>query len=429
MVKQIKNKANILIVFRHMAIPMRSVLRDLLYSFGKYSGHRVFYLNLAIRKVPAYLATVPFDLIIFHTMFLNARWQPERFAALRHKVQILKKIKGVKVALPQDEFYNPKLLCEFIREFDIRHVFSVLPESEWKNIYREVDFSKVQFHPVLTAYLGQDLLKKIDKRKRLYPERDIDIGYRTLGMIDKTHAWYGRHGYLKMFIADRVKKRATERGLVCDISNQPKDVINGDDWYWFLLRCKYVIGTEGGTSIMDWDGSLHERTGRFVKEHPEADYGEIEHHCFLGLDGTFKGFAISPRHLEACATETCQVLTEGQYNGILVSGKHYIELKKDFSNLDEVLDTIIQDGRRQEITRRAFQDIVGSGNYSYEHYTNYVVETALPNLGGTHISWHKKIWIRLLFNYMKLIDLINWGVLFFLYQGGRLLRKVLTGAG
>jgi hypothetical protein len=426
LVKSKKNKANILIVFRHMAIPMRPVLWDLLYSFGKYSGHRVFYLNLAIRKVPAYLTTIPFELIVFHTMFLNARWQPARFEKLRRKVQILKKMQGVKVALPQDEFYNPKLLCEFINEFDIRHVFSVLPESEWKNIYRDVDFSKVQFHRVLTAYLGQDLIKKIFKRKRLYPERDIGIGYRTLGMTHKTHAWYGRHGFLKISIADRVKAKAEERGIVCDISNQPKDVINGDDWYWFLLRCKYQLGTEGGTSIMDWDGSLHERTARFVKAHPEADFDEIERNCFPGIDGKFKGFAISPRHLEACATETCQVLTEGQYNGILVPGKHYIELKKDFSNLDAVLDMIVQDDRRQEITRRAFQDIVASGNYNYERFTKFVVETSLPNLQDSYGIQQNRIWIGLVFNYMKFVDRINWGVLLILYQGGRLLRKMLT---
>ena len=73
---------------------------------------------------------------------------------------------------------------------------------------------------------------------------------------------------------------------------------------------------------MDWDGQVHEATGKYVKNHPDADYDEIERNCFPGMDGTFKGVAISPRHLEACATETCQILIEGHYNGILVPDKH-----------------------------------------------------------------------------------------------------------
>jgi hypothetical protein len=419
-------KANILIVFYHMAVPMRSTLRDLLYSFGKYSGHRVFYLNLALRSVPAYLLEIPFDLIIFHTLFLNSHWQPGRFNRIRQKVQSLKAIQAVKIALPQDEFFNSKLLCEFINEFNIRYVFSVQPESEWKNIYRDIDFNKVTFHRVLTAYLGKDLLKKIAKRKRLQQVRDVDIGYRTLGMTHKTHAWYGRHGFLKVEIAERVKRRATERGVKCDISHEPGDVINGDNWYWFLMRCKYQLGTEGGTSLMDWDGQLHEATGKYVKNHPDADYDEIERNCFPGMDGTFKGVAISPRHLEACATETCQILIEGHYNGILVPDKHYIELKKDFSNLDQVIDTVIRDDQRERITRQAYKDIVASGTFSYPKFTDFVVTTALKDFTNPRRGSFSTQWVDLIYRYSKTLDFLNWAALFFIYRAGKMLRAIFS---
>lgn len=418
-------KLNILIVFNHMAVPMRSTLWDLLYSFGRYSGHRVFYLNLAIRDVPSYLLDIPFDLIIFHTLFLNSHWQPERFEKLKGKVMKLKDSPAVKIGLPQDEFYNSKLLCEFINEFDLTHVFSVQPEEEWKNIYRDVDFRKVKFHRVLTAYLGEDLLRKIHRRKSRQQVRDIDIGYRTLGMTHKTHAWYGRHGFLKVEIADRVKARALERNIRCDISHHPRDVINGDNWYWFLMRCKYQLGTEGGTSIMDFDGQLHRETGQYVREHPDADYDEIERYCFPGLEGTFKGVAISPRHLEACATETCQILTEGHYNGILQPGRHYIELKKDFCNLDEVLDAVVRDDQRERITRQAYEDIVVSGDYSYEKFTDFVIKTSLPGYRGREISQRQKLRLELAHKYTKLTDYLNWTILFFLYQAGTLVRKVM----
>src|SRR6185369_9471689 len=97
-----------------------------------------------------------------------------------------------------------------------------------------------------------------------------------------------------------------------------------------------------------------------------------------GLDGGLRYVAISPRHLEACATRTCQVLVEGKYNDVLVPGRHYLELKRDFSNLEQVLDAIQRDDLRQEITEQAFRDIVASGNYTYRSFVEHVLEEAVP---------------------------------------------------
>jgi hypothetical protein len=403
---------------------MRATLRDLLYCFGKYSGARVFYLNLAIGRLPWYLRTISFDLIIFHTLFLNSHWQAPRFAKLIRKVEFLKDNHAVKIVLPQDEFHNPKVICRFINEFDIKHIFSVQPECEWKNIYREIDFSKVQIHRVLTGYIDDDMLHKIAQKKKKITTRDITIGYRTLGNTHKNYSWYGRHGLLKVKIADLFQKAAPEKGIKSDISYDEKDIINGDKWYWFLLRCKYVLGTEGGTSILDWDGRIHKRTANFVKDNPDTDFDEIERNCFAGLDGTFQGFAISPRHLEACATETCQILTEGEYNGILKPNLHYIELKKDFSNLESIIAHVISDDKRKEITKRAFEDIVLSGKYTYTHFTKFLIATALGHLHLPGDIARDKFWETIVFHWMKFADRIKWVVLFFIYQGYRIIRRL-----
>ncbi|MBT8506740.1 hypothetical protein B1F79_04690 [Coxiella-like endosymbiont of Rhipicephalus sanguineus] len=45
---------------------------------------------------------------------------------------------------------------------------------------------------------------------------------------------------------------------------------------------------------------------------------------------------ISPRHFEAVATKTLQILYEGEYSNILKPWVHYVPLKKDYSNFDEV---------------------------------------------------------------------------------------------
>ena len=52
--------------------------------------------------------------------------------------------------------------------------------------------------------------------------------------------------------------------------------------------------------------------------------------CRAGWD-SYAFFAISPRHLEAVVTKTAQVLVEGSYSGVLEPERHYIPVRRDFS--------------------------------------------------------------------------------------------------
>ena len=381
--------ANILILYNYSKYPARTVHLDNLYSFQKYSSHKCFYLNLVVRRVPRYIKNCHWDLVIFHTSFLSTKWTRDYFIRNAKKVEFLKNSSAVKIALPQDEFFNMDLVCNFINEFSVDHVFSVAPESEWFKIYHTVE--RAELHKVLTSYIDDDTIKRVWKLAQTTP-RTIDIGYRTHQM----EYWLGRHAVQKETIAGVFQRN----GLNTDISNRAQDAILGDDWYRFLLRCKYQIGIEGGASILDWDGTYRKRTDEYLLQRPNAPFREVEQACFPGVDGSLKLFALSPRHLECCLTRTCQVLVEGDYDGVLVPGRHYIELKRDYSNLGEVLNTIAEDKVREEIIGNAWRDIVDSGKYSYRQFVEYVLQTSLGEqgqemsmplwrLGQTldHISW------------------------------------------
>ncbi|MCA1616708.1 MAG: hypothetical protein LC800_21975 [Acidobacteria bacterium] len=355
--------------------PPRATLSDHLYSFRRYTDHNCFYLNVAVRGVPSYLSGIDFDLVVFHTVLLSARWDRREFARVMREIAPLKEMGRVRVAMPQDEFLNTDLLCDFINEFGVDCVFSVAPESEWGKIYSAVDRRRVKFVNVLTGYLDDATLGRIERlaASAAAGQRPIDIGYRAW----RGAAWLGRHGLLKAQIADVFEERGPARGLATDVSTRAEDTFFGDAWYEFLLRCKYTVGVEGGASVLDRDGSIRARTEAYAREHPRASFEEIEAACFPGADGELALFAISPRHLEACATRTCQVLVEGWYNGALRAGEHYIELKRDFSNLDEVLDLIGEDGQRERMTERAYRDVVASGRYTYRSFVESVVEQSV----------------------------------------------------
>ena len=366
---------NLLIVYYYKhEYPARVATADHLRSFERYAQHNCFYWNAAFGRLPRYASTVKFDLIIFHTLFFSERWDRAAFELLKQKVAALKELPAVKVALPQDEFLNTDILSDFIKDFRISHVFSVAPPSEWEKIYSGVDQQKVKFVNVLTGYLDHSTMKTIDKLAAYDKPRTIDVGYRAW----RAAAWLGRHGKLKVEIADLFNERAPAKGLVTDISTNPKDTFLGNSWYEFLLRCKYMIGVEGGASVLDRDGTIREKTDAYVQAHPQATFEQIEDSCFPADDGALSLFAISPRHLEACATRTCQVLVEGWYNGVLTPGRHYIELKRDFSNIEQVLDDISRDQLRAEITDRTYRDVVESGRYTYSSFVETVIESSLP---------------------------------------------------
>jgi hypothetical protein len=298
---------------------------------------------------------------------------PDTWRELLDRAAPLRDIGEIRLAIPQDEFLRPELLCEFVNEFEIGHVFSAAPASEWPKIYSTVDRDRVSFETVLTGYLDPGSTKRAERVAASVPERETDIGYRAW------HAapWLGRHGRLKHQVADAVRERAPRHGLTVDISTRTEDTLFADDWYRFLASCRYTIGVEGGSSLLDRDGTIKEATERYVAEHPAAGFEEIEAACFPGKDGSLRLFAVSPRHLEACVTRTCQVLVEGDYNGVLRPGEHYIELRRDLSNLEQVLEELVRDQDRERIVEAAYQDVVASGRYTYESLVR-TVEASLP---------------------------------------------------
>lgn len=392
---------NVLVVYRSRQVPLRASTKADLYSFRRYISGNVIYLNASVRALPRLYQSLPLDLVIFHSTFLSGLWSPRLFARMAERLAPLRSMPAVRVALAQDEFIHTKELCEFIESFHIDCVFSVAPESEWPKIYPSIDRSRVRFFNVLTGYLDEHEVTRIASLGRSAPPRDIDVGYRARCATPAL----GRHGFLKTQVAEVFQEATPREGLTVDISNRHEDAFVGDAWYRFLLRCKYTIGVEGGASVLDRDGSITKKTDDYLAQHPGADFQEVEAACFPGLDGQLRLFALSPRHLEACATRTCQVLVEGDYNGVLVPWKHYIPLRRDFGNLDETLHLIKDDALRADITENAYRDVVGSGAYSYREFARFVVERALETRPAPSSSHRMPRWAT---GYARLSDTMSW---------------------
>jgi len=84
---------------------------------------------------------------------------------------------------------------------------------------------------------------------------------------------------------------------------------------------------------------------------------------------------ISPRVFEAAALRTPMVLYTGGYSGLIEPGEHYIELKKDFSNVDAVLDRLSDTAGLEQMAERAYCRLVGSGEFSYARFIQLIGDT------------------------------------------------------
>lgn len=363
----------ILVLYRTLEYPIRTTISDHLFSFRRYSNANCLYVNVAAQPVPRSLGRHPFDLIVFHTTLLSSRVRRERFRRLMRRLEFLSENEAVRIALPQDEHIYTTILCEFIDRLAVDHVFSPAPEETWRQIYGSVERSDVSLHQVLTGYLEPSTLARIERLAELGNERTIDVGYRAHGL----RYGLGRHGYMKIAIARAFQEAMGTASLRTDISTRFEDTFLADSWYRFLLRCRFVLGIEGGASVHDPIGEIGRKVRAYVTAHPGATFEDVEAACFPGIDGSFPLYALSPRHLEAAATRTGQLLVEGAYNGVLEPGVHYVPIARDLSNLDDAVAAARNEAARVEMVQRAYDDVVRSGLYTYERFVDTVLEQAL----------------------------------------------------
>lgn len=403
-------------------MPLRAAIGDHLSSIRRYSGRPCIYVNVAVRSVPRWVGRAEIGLVVFHTTLLATRWHPEAFHRLVPRLAALEGLTCPRIAIPQDEFLNTDPLVDFLKQFRVDHVFTCAPEKEWQTIYGALMADGVGLTRVLTGYLEQRTVRRIDQLATQGAERVIDIGYRSW----QPEAWLGRHGMLKGWIADRFSEEGRRLGLRTDISMSPADTLLGDDWYRFLLRCRFTIGAEGGASILDRDGRIRERVTRYRAEHMDASFDEIEQSCFPGLDGTFDLRAITPRHLEACATRTPQILIEGSYNGILEPETHYLPLRADFTNIVEVLESMARRDQAAEMAERAYRDVVGTGRYGYESFVATLLSNA-PRSSRTIAS--RSIRTPAISAWAQAADRSSWALVWVRQHSKRLVRATLQRIG
>jgi len=340
-----------------------NAVRDYLESFALHSCHRFRY-AVGTQYAPCRMDLSRFNVVLLHYSIRSCI--PDCLSPAFARA--LREYRGVKGLFIQDDFDATNLTKQFIRDLGIRVVFTCMPEPAIPAVYGDLLGAGVRFNNVLTGYVPDRL--KCAALARPMGARQIWIGYR--GRVNPL--WYGRLGREKLEIGQRMREVCRARNISCDIEWAEDRRIYGDAWYSFLGDCRATLGTESGSNLFDWDGQVRAAVEAQLRKRPATTFDEV-YDAWLGKhDSEIATNQISPRIFEAIATRTALILYEGRYSDILQPYVHYLPLRKDFANVDEVLARLADVDFLESLTNRAFEEIVASDRYSYRVLVRLVDE-------------------------------------------------------
>ncbi|MBL4854265.1 MAG: hypothetical protein JKY25_08515 [Robiginitomaculum sp.] len=399
-----RSRKTILVVYYTRGVyPLRSTIETHLYALKRYSKHRVVYINIALGWPWDTIRSMSFDVIVFHTSFCGMRWGRDVFNKFTAIVREIGTYPALKIAMPQDEFIHTDMLSKIIDDFNVDIVLSCADESQWPIIYKNVKRNTVKYKTVLTGYIDEKVLRRIQSFHKPLAQRKWMISYRAW----RAAYWLGEHGIQKVRIGEVFQKEARERNLAVDISLNDADTISGMDWLKFLANSRAVVGVEGGASIIDRDGRLKEKVENYLETHKNASFEEVQAACFMSQEGSLDLRALSPRHLEAAATKTCQILIEGHYNGVLRPWQHYIPVAPDYTNLDAVFEALLDDERVQTMVDRSYADIIETKKFTYRGFVGGIEKFCIDALEAKPAPV-KDLFKRRVLNFK---DWFNWRII------------------
>jgi spore maturation protein CgeB len=332
-----------------------NTINEHLRSFSLYSRHRVRYVAATGTRTPS-ADFSEFDVVVIHycvRVNLDDHLSPANVRALRE-------YPGLKVLFIQDEYDTTETARRAIERLGIHVVYTCVPEADIGIIYPRHRFPSVEFLPTLTGFVPTELPKN-DLAMR---QRRTLIGYRGRSLP----YWYGDLAREKLLIGQRMKEICVARGLSVDIEWDDAHRIYGEKWYRFLQGCKATLGTESGSNLFDDYGQVRAAVERATRDNPNASYEQLRPALIAPHEGRISMNQVSPRIFEAIACGTALVLFEGDYSGAVKPGLHFIPLKKDFSNVDDILARLHDDTYLEQLTERAYRDVIESGRYSYSAF-------------------------------------------------------------
>lgn len=358
-----------------------NVIRDYLFSFHAYSRHSYYYI-FNCREIEPEFDFSRFDVIlIFWSAWLfSPPGCPSPLSGVMDKIG---EAPALKVLFLQDEYRHVRVVNRVMARLGINIMFTCVAEDDHGLFYPKSIISSLQeTYTVLPGYVPAYLENPVRFKGLLASERRIDVGYRSRSLS----YCLGDLGQEKTEIAERFGRILAEKGFSTDISASEDTRIYGRKWIEFLKSCRMALGTESGASVVDFTSEIEKNCGEYLKKNPKASYREVKQLFFADADWKVVIATISPRIFEVTACANTMVLYEGRYAGCIHPDVHYISVKKDYSNIDDVIEKMRDRGFCGRLAENAYRDLIASGEYSYKSFIGRFDGIIEEHLGGARKS-------------------------------------------
>ncbi|MBV8157096.1 MAG: hypothetical protein JO278_05535 [Dyella sp.] len=357
----VHGRLNILMLYDDRSTFTSTVLEHL-ESFAAFSKHSFHYMPAVGSPIPSSngfdIDLSMFDVIVCH---YSVRLSLPDY--LQAKVAAkLERFHGLKLLFIQDEYEATETARVWMERLGFDVVYTCVPPDGRDYVYPEHRLPRVEFLPTLTGYVPMDTA--IDSYALPVEARETRIAYR--GRMLPYH--YGTLGWEKYRIGVDIKRLAEERGVCVDIEVDDSKRIYGTDWYRFIGSARSTLGTESGSNVFDFDRTIRGRIEAMLAADPQTTFEAIHRDLLAPLEAQVRMNQISPKIFEAARLRTALVLFEGEYSGVVKPYEHYLPLRHDYGNLDEVLAALEDLPRLREMTDRAYRDLIASGKYSYQAF-------------------------------------------------------------
>jgi hypothetical protein len=365
-----------------------NTVQEYIESFDLYSRHDVeIFSTQPLWRYGTISRLEPVSFEGFDVVLIHYSARPCTGTMVPEIEEALHTFSGFKSMMLQDEYEFTARSRRWMVDHKINHVFTVVPGPYVEKVYPPEMLPGITFTSILTGYVPL-ALERIH-HVRPIEDRKVLIAYRGRALAFQ----YGDLAQEKLNIGKHVRSVCEQQGLPVDIEWTEDKRIYGRNWNDFLQSARATLGTESGANVFDMDGTIAERMNAVLQKSPDLTYEEVRGRLFKEENIGVKMNQISPKFFEFIAARTALILFEGEYSGVLVPHRHYFPLKKDYSNLEEILSKLDDIPLLKQMTTAAYEDVVASGRYSYRAFVSMIdeifeqhirPETAMPD--GTQLS-------------------------------------------
>lgn len=353
-----------------------------IYQIRKYSKYEIKVINL-FSTIASKGMVIPDPILLKHCAGViihpTTSYFPENLDKLLNSFLPKFRPSGPIIVYKQDEHVKAHETARILKKYQVDVLLTCVPESEWSIVYPKNIIGECSIKQVFTGYVSDELIS-YTSRLRNY-DRKVDLFYRG----SKQPPQIGRLGFEKYSLPRWAKDAIGQSQYNLSASSAWEDRLNGSDWLDGLASSKMVLGNESGSNCFDFDGNIEIEVNNFLSANPlldpysEEGYKKLHDNVLNRYEGNVNYGQIAPRHLEAVATKTCQLLLPGCYSGLFKKNIHYLELEPKLANLVELIEHLRDPKIYENLTNAAYEEILLDKEIHYQTFVKMIDEIIESN--------------------------------------------------